>query len=95
MIMDIESIMEFYFKVGKEAKFAKDPDGNPSECYLRIEFGFKGLDTKNIEAERERLDSEILRITADFLKVDQSVLTMVTLKEYLEETKDREPLEIE
>lgn len=33
--------IDFFYRVAKEAGFAEDEDGNPSDCYLKIGFNLK------------------------------------------------------
>ena len=47
--------IDFFYRVAKEAGFAEDEDGNPSDCYLKIGFNLKKpVSAEKIEAEREK-----------------------------------------
>lgn len=81
--------IDFFYKVAKEAGFAEDEDGNPSDCYLKIGFTLKNpISVEEIEAERERAKDDAIKAAAEFLNIDVSLLTIVTEKEYLTETED-------
>lgn len=41
--------IDFFYRVAKEAGFAEDEDGNPSDCYLKIGFNLK----KPVSAEKD------------------------------------------
>lgn len=44
--------IDFFYRVAKEAGFAEDEDGNPSDCYLKIGFNLKKpVSAEKIEAE--------------------------------------------
>lgn len=81
--------IDFFYKVSREAGFAEDDDGNPSECYLKLSFNLKNpISEEQAEHERERSKDDAMQAAADFLKVDMSLLEMVTEEEYLSETEE-------
>ena len=54
--------IDFFYRVAKEAGFAEDEDGNPSDCYLKIGFNLKKpVSAEKIEAEREKNERRCLK----------------------------------
>ena len=80
--------IDFFYRVAKEAGFAEDEYGNPSDCYLKIGFNLKKpVSAEKIEAEREKTKDDALKAAAEFLDIDVSLLSIVSEEEYLTETE--------
>ena len=76
--------IDFFYRVAKEAGFAEDEYGNPSDCYLKIGFNLKKpVSAEKIEAEREKTKDDALKAAAEFLNIDVSLLSIVSEEEYL------------
>lgn len=77
--------LRFCFKVDKSVGVAEDELGNPEEAFICI----KAKDVKGYEIEREKykdMQEGFKVIAADQLQCDASLLTPVTLNEYLDAT---------
>lgn len=78
----MEEKIDFFYMVSKEAGLAEDEDGNPSECYVKLEFTLTNQMIENIEAEREKMKDGALKYAARSFNIHHSLLTMVTEEEY-------------
>lgn len=82
--------ISFCYRIAKEAGFASDGEGNPSECYLRLSFGLdKPVDQKPSKAEMEQVKGDSLQAIAEVLQIDASLLTVITEEEYLSATEEQ------
>ena len=85
----MEKSIDFFYRVSKEAGFAEDEDGNPSDCYLKLGFNLKKqVNAEEIEAERAKTEEDALKAAVNLLNIDVSLLSMVTEEEYLSETEE-------
>lgn len=77
--------LRFCFKVDKQVGLAEDQFGNQGETYICL----KAKNVKTYEVERKQyktMKEGFRKMTAEQLQCDVSLLTPVTLNEYLDET---------
>lgn len=77
--------LRFCFRVDKSVGLAEDEFGNPREAYVCL----KAKKVKTYEVEREKyktMQETFRKMAAEQLQCDVSLLTPVTLNEYLDET---------
>lgn len=77
----------YCFRISKEAGFAEDKDGNPAECFLKLGVSLKEPMGVMTSEEREKEKGRIHEAAAGLLKIDPSLLTVISKKEYRTETK--------
>lgn len=77
----------YCFRIGAGAGFAQDRDGNPAECFLKLGVSLGGPERIMTSEEREREREQVLASIAQLMHIDPSLITMITKKEYLAETK--------
>lgn len=78
----------YFFKIAKEANMAKDENGNPSVCYLRITFDLKRpIGEEEVEIVSKTSQNSAIKMAAKFLKKDPSLLTLISEQEYEESTE--------
>lgn len=78
----------YFFKIAKEANMAKDENGNPSVCYLRITFDLKRpISEEEIEVVSKTSQDGAIKMAAKFLKKDPSLLMLISEQEYEESTE--------
>ena len=81
--------IDFFYRISKEARLAEDDEGNPSDCYLKLDFTLKKpISEEELEGERERTKNDALKAAAEFLNIDVSCLSIVSEEEYLMETEE-------
>lgn len=81
--------IDFYFEVSKEAKIATDGEGGYSKCYLKFGFELKEpIDKNESDDIRNQMANNALIGAANFLKVDKSLLKMISEEEYTSNTDD-------
>ena len=77
--------LRFCFRVDKSVGLAEDEFGNPGEAYICL----KTKNVKTYEVERntyKMMQDGFRKMAAEQLQCDESLLTPVTLNEYLDET---------
>lgn len=84
----IKSI-DYYFRASEKAKLAHDEGGNPCECYLKLAFTLKKpISKKELVEEISKNGDAALKGAAHFLKVDKSLLSLISEKEYINNTEE-------
>lgn len=77
--------LRFCFRVDKSVGLAEDEFGNPSDCYICL----KAKNVRTYEVERKKyktLQETFRKMAAEQLQCNESLLTPITLNEYLDET---------
>ena len=77
----------YCFRIGAGAGFAQDRDGNPAECFLKLGVSLNEPEGLMTREEREKEREQMLESVAQLMHIDPSLVTMITKKEYLAETK--------
>lgn len=74
------------YRVEKEAGWGEDEHGNPTEVYSCVKLDYT---TYNIpKDEYKELVEAGRRITASQFKIDENLITPITLNEYLDNTEE-------
>lgn len=76
--------IDFFYRVSKKAGLAEDEDGNLAECYLKMKIKLKNL----IGNEMPQMNDAALKCAAGALKIDTSLLTIITEEDYRKGTED-------
>lgn len=83
----MQNSIDYFFTISEQAALANDGEGNPSKCYLKISFKLKRSISKNIvEKERSRNEDKALTGAAHFLRIDKSLLKLISEREYMANT---------
>jgi hypothetical protein len=81
--------IDYYFEVSKEAKMANDDEGNDSECYLKLGFALKNpMEDSEAADMRIKMADNALIGASNVLKVDKSLLKIISEDEYNEKTEN-------
>ena len=76
------------YRVEKEAGWGEDEHGNPTEVYSCVKFDYK---TYNIPKNQyKELVEAGRRITASQFKIDENLITPITLNEYLDNMEEEQ-----
>lgn len=78
--------LRFCFRISEKVGMAKDENGNPIEAFACI----KAKNVKSYSVPKEeykKLQKAFRKTTAHQLQCDESMLTPITLNEYLDETE--------
>lgn len=76
------------YKVEKEAGWGEDEQGNPTEVYSCVKLSCK---TYNVPKKQyQELVKAGKKLTARSFNIDESLVTPITLNEYLDNTEDDE-----
>lgn len=74
------------YRVEKEAGWGEDEHGNPTEVYSCVKLDYK---TYNIPKNQyKELVEAGRRITASQFKIDENLITPITLNEYLDNMEE-------
>lgn len=81
--------IDYYFEVSKEAEMATDNEGNYSECYLKLGFSLKNpIENSEAEDMKIKLAKNALIGAANVLKIDKSLLRIISEEEYINNTEE-------
>lgn len=81
--------LRFCFRIDKSVGMAKDEEGNKAEAFVQAQT--KGVNSYEIPREKyKKLQNGFRKMVAEQIGCDISLLTPITLNEYLDNTEEDE-----